>query len=433
MKILCLCDSPTLNSGFARVAQNLFKRWARAGATIDVWGIAFMGWGYKDCPYVNQFFPAGRGGEWCQPDPLRVFLRQLQQGGYTHVWIMQDTFLLAQWDFPKALKDVCKSKGIRSMLYFPVDAPLKPEWTDIIAAVDCAVAYTEYGATEARRKSEVRGQQLLAAGPTTELRPPISDLCVLPHGVDTTIYRPISDRAAEREKFWQPVNGKLWVQPDDFLMVNLNSHQRRKDVSRSLEILAELKKLGVPAKLILHMSAISDQDVNLEVVGEQLGLKVFEDWGHHSQLFHLGQGSLPELPTAEQPSSLLQLYNVCDLYLTTTLGEGWGLGITEALACGTPVAMPEHTACAEIGAKLVELGMIDSRVLLPCEPGGMVQELDNSRLRPRVSVPLAARAIKTYYESGLWQQRSGLTQGVRDWLNWDRIAREMLKLLKGKS
>lgn len=436
MKILCLCDSPTLNSGFARVAQNLFKRWARYGAKIDVWGICFMGWGYKEHTYINEFFPAGAGGEWCAANRLNIFLQQLAQGGYTHVWIMQDTFLLVNHGFPAALKSVCTAKGIRSMLYFPVDAPLKPEWTDILAAVDVPVAYTEFGKAEALEKYATRMRSVIAANTPAGETPKefeMLDIAVLPHGVDTTIYRPISDRMAERERFW----AEPWVSPDDFLMVNLNSNQRRKDVSRSLEILKAVRELGVPAKLVMHMSALSDGDVNLEVVGQQLGLPVTMKgkpgvWAHHSQLFHQGQGSLPELPTAENPASLLQLYNICDLYLTTTLGEGWGLGITEALACGTPVALPWHTACAEIGNYLIINCKMDNIVRLPCEYGGMVQEMDNSRLRPRVDVRDAAKAIKAYYDSGHWRERQGLTQPSREWLNWDRIAREMLNLLKKK-
>ncbi len=431
MKILALCDSPTLTSGFARVAQNLFKRWSRAGAVIDVWGICFMGMGYKEHSYLNQIFPAGGGGEWCRPERLQIFLQQLAAGGYTHVWLMQDTFLLANHDFPRALKDVCTQKKIRSLLYFPVDAPLKPEWTDIIACVDVAVAYTEYGRAEALGKFQARMDQLARAAlaPGAELNTLTYDplvIHVLPHGVDATTYRPMPERLLEREKFWSV----KWVGPDDFLMINVNSHQRRKDITRSLEILKTVKAMGVPAKLLLHMSAVSDQDVNIETVGEQLGLTLFTDWAHHGQLFNRSQVSLPELPTAGS-SSMLQLYNLADLYLTTTLGEGWGLGITEALACGTPVAMPDHTACGEIGTELYLRGMGRSRVMLPLEPGYMVQEMDNSRCRPRVDVGHAARAIKDYYDAGHWRARQALAPAVRQWLSWDRIAAEMLKLLRG--
>jgi glycosyltransferase involved in cell wall biosynthesis len=49
-------------------------------------------------------------------------------------------------------------------------------------------------------------------------------------------------------------------------------------------------------------------------------------------------------------------------YLSTSLGEGWGLGVTEALAAGLPVAVPRHTSCLEIQNGLEQRGMGD-RVL----------------------------------------------------------------------
>jgi len=431
MKILCLCDSLTLTSGFARVASNLMRRWAVMGAKIDVWGIAFGGWGYKQHPYVETFFPAGSGmaaDHWASQERLNLFLTQLNLGGYTHVWIMQDTFQLVNFDFPRALRKICTEKKIRSMFYFPVDAPLEPAWTDIIAAVDVPVAYTQYGADEAmakmaRRAAEIKAhnatapadQKLDITGLNYEVR-----VQHVPHGVDTKVYQAISDRAEARAKFWKDP----FAPPETFLMVNVNVNQRRKDVARSLEILKAVQALGVPAKLIMHMRCISDDGLNLEQAGSQLGLQVMKDWSHHHHLFPGPAAS------ALSEAGLVQLYNIADLYLTTTLGEGWGLGITEALACGTPVAIPDHTSCREISYYLMDNGMAEDRVLLPVERHGLWQGLDNSRMRPRVDVDAAAKAIADYYHSGAWRHRRGLTQPVREWLNWDRIARAMLKLWK---
>lgn len=429
MKILCLCDSLTLTSGFARVASNLLRRWAAKGATIDCWGIAFQGWGYKKHPYINTFFPAGTGraeDHWASAQRLEIFLAQLKTGEYTHVWIMQDTFQLVNFDFPVAFRQICAEQGIRSMYYFPVDAELDPEWSDIIAAVDVPVAYTEYGKAKAGQALAARKAQLAAGrneprdiGRTGEGLNYDVSVRVLPHGVDTTIYHPIADRMEVRKRFWN----KEFAGPDDFLMVNVNVNQRRKDVARSLELLKAVRNLGVPAKLAMHMSPVSDDGLNLELVGRQLGLRHNQDWCHHGHLFVQGQSRLSE-------DGLVQLYNVADLYLTTSLGEGWGLGITEALACGTPVAVPAHTSCGEIASAISDHGLTDMVVPLPTEKGDLVQGLDNSRCRPRVSLDEAALALRAYYDSGVWKKRFGLTQPVREWLAWDRIAREMLQWMK---
>lgn len=406
MKILALCDSPTLSSGFARVAQNLFRRWKAEGAHIEVWGIGFKGWGYNRCPYVDVIYPAGDGGEWASLPRLELFLKQLASGGYTHLWMMQDTFMLSRGNFPQRLRELCNQRGIRSMLYFPVDAPLDPEWTDIIAAVDLPVAYTEYGKQEAEKKGADRGHAIECA--------------VIPHGVDTGLYKPVPNRAALRDTLWH----QKWLGPDDFLMLNVNANQRRKDVTRSLELLAEVRRLGVPAKLLMHMPEASHEGLSLSHVARQLGFAELKEWAHHGVYFRNGNALLTE-------DQLPKYYNAADLYVTTTLGEGWGLGITEALACGCPVALPMHTACEEIFNRVTAAPGGESRMVgLPTEYWGVVLDGDNSRIRHRVDVARAAQFIKDYYDSGQWRNRPHLPDEVEHWLSWGRIASEMLRTLR---
>ncbi len=316
-KMLAVCDSPTLDSGFAQVAKNILSRWNAMGALIDVWGIGFVGWGYKRAPYIQTFFPAGL--DWYQPHKLELLLAQLVHGQYTHLWIMQDTFMLSQGNFPEKLRQVCQQRKIRSMLYFPVDAPLEPEWTDIIAAVDLPVAYTYFGRREAEAKGRLRGHRF--------------ECDVMPHGVDTDVFKPMPDRLALRKTLWQ----QEWVGPEDFLLINVNANQRRKDVARSLEIVAGLRQRGVPAKLLMHMAECSREGTSLEAIGDQLGLTALHEWAHHGSYFKRGNPLLTE-------GDLVKYYNAADLYLSTSLGEGWGLGITEALACGCPAAVPYHTS-----------------------------------------------------------------------------------------
>jgi glycosyltransferase involved in cell wall biosynthesis len=43
-----------------------------------------------------------------------------------------------------------------------------------------------------------------------------------------------------------------------------------------------------------------------------------------------------------------RIYNSLDAFLTTSTGEGWGLTITEAMACKVPVIAPNHTSIQEI-------------------------------------------------------------------------------------
>ena len=46
--------------------------------------------------------------------------------------------------------------------------------------------------------------------------------------------------------------------------------------------------------------------------------------------------------------ALNAVYNCADVFFTTTLGEGWGLTMTEAMSAGTPVIAPDNSSIPEI-------------------------------------------------------------------------------------
>jgi glycosyltransferase involved in cell wall biosynthesis len=159
-----------------------------------------------------------------------------------------------------------------------------------------------------------------------------------------------------------------------------------------------------------------------------LGLTQLEHWAHHGVYFRNGHPALAEV-------ELVKYYNAADLYLSTSLGEGWGLGITEALASGCPVAIPNHTACREIGdtvnARYDEAGLQQPALVLPVETDYLAQEQDNSRLRRRVDVVGAASLIAEAWKARhLFKQRHPLPGAVEQWLSWDRIAQAMLRSLR---
>lgn len=417
IKILALCDSPAkrpagmpgglTTTGFARVAKNIFSEWpwnnAQLVERIDIWGIGFDGWGYEGVPW--RIFPAGP--EWNSRIGLMRFLNFLNMGDYTHVWILGDAnvFCFGEGDksFPANLKNICKRKGMRSMLYFPVDANAF-DGMEILSAVDVAVTFTDYGKTCVIAEASRRGVKV----PTIH---------VLPHGLEPW-FQPAANNEERMRIRDEIISGtERFVKPDDFLIVNVNKNEWRKDPLRSLEILRGLRRRNVPAKMILRMAPLSNcNGTALKWAADQLGLRDGVDW------FYL------EGLTEEE---LVKLYRAADLYLTTTLGEGWGLGITEALGCGTPVAMPEHTACGEIGRKT---GLEDDVLWLPTECGSVMG--NDTRLRRRVDLSASVTLIQKFwrdtYVNRARAKRIELSAAAREWMSWPRIAHEMLKLLLEK-
>lgn len=457
IRILALIDSPTLCTGFSTVGQNLFPHWIKSlktkgqglksgaetldvspetldsSVSIDVWAIGFNGHGYESWPDL-RLLPSG--GQWNALRSLEGFLNRLAQldadGNplYTHCFLLQDTFHFNE-SFCQTFEHVCTQRGIRSLMYFPVDASLEPKWTRILSAVDVAVAYTKFGKEQAEAAADKAGRRL--------------NCHVLPHGVDTDIFNPAPEQRQDDRAMWvvgteaKPVQ---FVKEGDFLMLNVNTNQWRKDAPRSLEILAELLKRGVPAKLVMHCRAATPYGTDLESVGRQLGLELYKDWVHSGGLFGEGDTTFmgydregrPLVGSKVSKGDLARMYNAADLVLSTSLGEGWGLSITEALACGTPVAIPAHTSCQEIGMDIHELDHIyaDDHIQLLRAEDRIVMPAEMSRVRNRVQMPFAADQVESYYRSGRWHRRDPLPDSVKEWLSWPRIAGEMLELLIGK-
>jgi glycosyltransferase involved in cell wall biosynthesis len=477
-KLLCLCDSPTLQTGFARVSYNLISRWLKTAffEQIWVWGIGYNGFPHHISGLENRICPASthKHDLWYDPVNLNRFVKSLDNdavgetpGGFTHVFILQDTFALA--GMAGKFADACRRNNVASWLYFPVDAPLAAAWTPILAAVDVPVAYGEYGRSEAgkalltpmadraafsatmaqmdkameqkgltkpqrqsikdQRADELRKLQTMDQ--VDELRrSKIAVLKTIPHGADTTIYHPITEpKAGELSKFQarQEMFHGL-VGPTDFLMINVSQHQKRKGLAQSLIVLRDFKALrpDLAPKLYLHMSSSNpDEGTNLREVSKQLGLVDGEDVFYADHDFANGHALKSE-------STLNVIYNAADLLLTTSYGEGWGCPITEAMAAGLPVAGPRHTSISEI--------MGEGRGILFGTLGHDMIIGDNSRLRPRTDTNDAARRIIEAIVTDPEKEGSLSSHAIRalawvrgDFLNWDRIAGEWMEMFKAAS
>ena len=311
---------------------------------------------------------------------------------------------------------------------------MEREWLGILDACDVAVAYTEYGRDATR----------------TALGKSLYPVEVVPHGVDDC-FKPLSVEARAKARVIElrvgdgkngnngtnGANVTQFVQEGDFLMVNVNKNEWRKDPLRSLEILRALRREKVPAKLMLRMDPMSAMGgVHLDVAAKQLGLTYGKEY------CHVG-------PVGDE--ALVALYNAADLYLTTSLGEGWGLGVTEAMACHCPVAMPRHTSLAEIGAAVrnAECGRRNDNGSSPrpsprpspapaSEGGGPIWlplEDDyvcgaDTRLRRRVDVDGAVKVIMQAYglRCGDGVRCAPAEGGLK---SWDNVAERLWNLLLG--
>jgi len=347
-KILVLADSPTVPTGFGQVSRNVLKELHATGKyDIDMIGINYDGSFNREeflnkYPYLNKLVPAHRPGTVDMYG--REFAIQALAGKvrdltppWDIIFTIQDHFIIeAQskdtgYGFAESIKQIQKNTLMKPEYrknhfvwvgYFPVDGPLKPNWVNnAIAKADFPVAYCEFGKQEMlKHKSD-----------TNQIEGRIS---VIKHGTNTTDFFPMKD--AKRKELRKKYFGKL-IKEDTYLIINVNRNQMRKDLLRTLLTFREFKKRVPNAFLYLHCSA-HDVGGNIFDMARGIGLKT-EDFGvpvNFNERFGV---------PIEQVN---ELYNCADAMLTTTLGEGWGLSITESMATKTPVFAPNITSVPEI-------------------------------------------------------------------------------------
>lgn len=394
IKVLALCDYGC-STGFGQVASNIMQRLDATGK----YDITVIGINYDPAERIDvsrwpgHIIPAVTVADMYNIDVYgrQRFLNELGTGEYDLVFIIQDTFIIQT-----VMKQMLETREalahkFATIMYYPIDASPKKEWiSECVAQIDFPVPYTNY----AREES-------IAVFP--EVAPLLQE--PIYHGTNLNDFNYLEDREAVKEFRNKYFNGEA---DDTFLITNVNRNQPRKDVIRSMMILKELKDRGRNVKMYLHM-AHNDSGGNLLVMANHFNLKLNDDFILPSpKAFSVNQG----LPI----EAINLIYNASDAVLSTTLGEGWGLSITEAMATKTPLVVPDNTSLHEMGAlnrvNLVPSG--DDASMWFC-----LGPQDNERLRPLMNVKKAADALERIMDGKLPD-----IEGAYDWArkhNWDAI------------
>lgn len=359
-KVVFYGDSPTCATGFGQVSRNILPALHESGRyEVDILGINYWGdphdYPFKIWPMAvnNQRDPYGR----------QRMHQHLMDPRYQFdiLFFLQDTFIL---DFLPQLLTSLKGAGkqFKSVFYYPIDGIPKPAWVEAAASVDYPVTYTQFG----------REQSL-------KIIPALADrLEVIPHGVNPRVFFPAPPEEVSR--FRKAFFGPL---ADKFILTNVNRNQQRKDIPASLLAFKEFKKHRPDSILYLHMSAV-DQGWNLPEVIKSLGLDITSDVILPQQF----------TPANGFPLEIVNLvYNASDAVISTTVGEGWGLSWTEAMATKTPVVFPSNTCLGEY---------ITEETGFPYPSGGdpdhvAILSNDNEVPRPKAHVgKMVERLIEVY-------------------------------------
>jgi glycosyltransferase involved in cell wall biosynthesis len=307
-------------SGFSVVAHNLLRR-LKDDFEIEVFAINYFGEPYhldtspfcylKDLKIVPAWDPMHN-----DMFGTERFKQRLLERDYDILFSLQD---LAQMErFVETIKEANSIKKLKWVHYFPVDSTFKKsDYENVLRYISYPVPYTKYAQKE--------------VFPYRQVLNPIY------HGTDTVNFRPLA-REIRKE------NRRLFfgLTENDIIVGNVNRNQPRKDLPRSILAFSEFLKVHPEAYLYLHCS-------NSDIAGSNLRNLV----GNAYSKDLLSKILLPDEKMFKNSEGVSyevmnHIYNTFDMLISTTMGEGWGLSLTEAMACGIPVVAPDNSSISEI-------------------------------------------------------------------------------------
>lgn len=388
VKVAVLADSPTVITGFGNVCKEVLGTlYETEYYSFDMVGINHDGsphsFPYKIWPAVN---PLINDMSYREVYGRQQFLDILGRGVYDIVWILQDTFIVAGL-MDKVVETnaaLPPTKKFTTILYYPIDATPKKDWIDkSVTLADLPIAYTRYAYEETIKIYSVGKDSLLKEEEQEENKAKYADvtgkLNVIYHGVNTDIYKPLPEDQIPQLKqdFWGDDH------KDKFVFISVNRNQPRKDMFRTLlafkKLLDRRKAKGKNDVYLYTHCSIVDTGLNMIDMSKQIGLVQGDEWAYPDPSMFTSSNGVPA-------EIVNQFYNASDAVITTTLGEGWGLCVTEAMATKRPVLAPDHTSLSEMLGKMNTDELKGERGILIRTGESFVQHDDNSRVRYVVDV-----------------------------------------------
>jgi FkbM family methyltransferase len=154
----------------------------------------------------------------------------------------------------------------------------------------------------------------------------------VPHGVDTAVFRP-GDQAQARESAGIPADAFVVA----MVANNIGRDGSRKAFSEQIAAFAELRDKHADAFLVLHCD--TDQPMGMRL-RPFLQRTLPEGSYTYTDIYAYRKGL--------NPTAVAEIYRAADVLTNCSYGEGFGIPILEAQACGTPVVVTDATAMPEL-------------------------------------------------------------------------------------
>lgn len=331
MKILWLGDAGC-HTGFARVTHAIGERLVRDfGHEVSV-----LAYNYQGDSWPGHLDPANQ-------TPLRMYLPHSNittdvYGQHRHVELLgtiepdvvvmlNDAHMILQLLFENKFDPSRILLQYRPILsYIPIDGVnLPPSWTELVPKVTAVTAMSKWG------------QQAFGG-----------DVPVVYHGFDPQHFWPVKERPitlsnGQVVKSKKEIRRALGLPEDAFFVLRVDSNSGRKDYASSWRSLVPFMKNHPDVHVWFHCDPGKTAGHGTRL--DQLLARSKMEGIDPKRFWYPDQtnGS-----TSWPQQDLNALYNMADVFITNSRGEGFGFSPLEAIGCGIPVVAQNVSAIPEV-------------------------------------------------------------------------------------
>jgi len=320
--VISMGDNPKMSTGYGCVWDNLLKRWAKLKPK---WKFMHVGWQNTDRPHkrAEGYYMLPRSRDTHGFDIVFPYIMKYKPD---ILITLADVGKQSGW--VKGISEAKKSgwKG-KWLAYSPIDChQWAIHWTEIFMVPDVNIAMSKFGESMMKKFD-------------------VPNVKYIPHGVDTKAYFPKKEREENRKKF--NIN-------DKFVVGFVGRNQTRKMIPFMMRGFANFAKGKDDVVFLMHTDAHPPGGEGNGCVIDALVWKFEREFGEElfqSKKIMMTESNMDILSRQGiQPDNMNDVYNLFDIFLYGTGGEGFGLPAIECQASGIPILMSNNST----GPELVE-------------------------------------------------------------------------------
>lgn len=394
MKVLFYGESPLIETGLAQVAKRHIETFLELGWDIEMVATNHGMKHYDRSKYPFLIHECPENDAYNLQNMHDAIIR----GDYDIIFFSTDIQFIKAHD--EIILEMRGQKSFKSIVYTPIDCDIiNKEALSGIVLSDIAVTATFHAKSVFNRII------------------PGKNVSVIYHGCEPDIFYPlnIEDRRKLRKEIFN-------IEDDTFVVLMVGRNQQRKDFARGMYAFHIFHKFYPNSLLYMHTKQ-NDVGGSLPFYAKVLDMQFGTNGRDEIYFTPPDFSEATGIPRKE----MNKVYNIADVYCSSSTGEGWGLCTTEAMAAGTIVLVPENTAHAEI------IGYDESRGYC-IECGGdnlwIMPYGFTSNPRDIISVRSMVDGLENIYHNRAEANAKALV--AREWTKdytWERFKEEWKKIL----